>query len=336
MGNQVVGTVVEVVVDTVVIQEITTRRNGVVATVVEEVVDTVSFFFLFSYQKKPAVFLVGGRHRCSERACCRSTADRSSSSSLFTAIFLWWARWFQRCTTLIVFNQIFALTHVFVIFVLLPSPLCCMCLHVLHVFACVVCVGGGGGRGGGGGGYGGGGGGGGALGASLNANIQWDLSKLAVFEKNFYMEHPHVTAMGEQEVVNLRKASDMTCIGDNIPKPVRTFEEASFPVYVLDEIKKLGFEKPTGIQMQGWPMALSGRDMIGIAATGSGKTLAFILPGIVHINAQVSDLSSPLLFLGVLIRCRVVALSRCRVVALSRCRVVALSRCCDWFWVDPW
>ena len=36
-------------------------------------------------------------------------------------------------------------------------------------------------------------------------------------------------------------------------------------------------------------MALSGRDMIGIAATGSGKTLAFILPGIVHINAQVSD-----------------------------------------------
>ena len=41
----VVGTVVEEVVDTVVIQEITTRRNGVrVATVVEEVVDTVSFF----------------------------------------------------------------------------------------------------------------------------------------------------------------------------------------------------------------------------------------------------------------------------------------------------
>ena len=116
-----------------------------------------------------------------------------------------------------------------------------------------------------------------------------DLSKLAVFEKNFYMEHPHVTAMTDQECVNVRKAHDMTCIGDNIPKPVRTFEEASFPVYVLDEIKKLGFEKPTGIQMQGWPMALSGRDMIGIAATGSGKTLAFILPGIVHINAQVSD-----------------------------------------------
>ena len=33
-------------------------------------------------------------------------------------------------------------------------------------------------------------------------------------------------------------------------------------------------------------MALSGRDLVGIAATGSGKTLAFLLPGIVHINAQ--------------------------------------------------
>lgn len=33
-------------------------------------------------------------------------------------------------------------------------------------------------------------------------------------------------------------------------------------------------------------MAMSGRDMVGIASTGSGKTLAYILPAIVHINAQ--------------------------------------------------
>lgn len=33
-------------------------------------------------------------------------------------------------------------------------------------------------------------------------------------------------------------------------------------------------------------MAMSGRDMIGIAQTGSGKTLAYLLPAIVHINAQ--------------------------------------------------
>ncbi|KAJ2760084.1 ATP-dependent RNA helicase dbp2, partial [Coemansia nantahalensis] len=54
----------------------------------------------------------------------------------------------------------------------------------------------------------------------------------------------------------------------------------------MSEIRKLGFEKPTAIQSQGWPMALSGRDMVGIASTGSGKTLAYTLPGIVHISAQ--------------------------------------------------
>jgi superfamily II DNA/RNA helicase len=33
---------------------------------------------------------------------------------------------------------------------------------------------------------------------------------------------------------------------------------------------------------------LKGRNMVGISATGSGKTLAFLLPGMIHINAQVS------------------------------------------------
>lgn len=58
------------------------------------------------------------------------------------------------------------------------------------------------------------------------------------------------------------------------------------PDYVLQEITKAGFSEPTAIQAQGWPMALRGRDLIGIAETGSGKTLAYLLPAIVHVNAQ--------------------------------------------------
>lgn len=38
--------------------------------------------------------------------------------------------------------------------------------------------------------------------------------------------------------------------------------------------RKQGFSAPTAIQAQGWPIALSGKDMVGIAQTGSGKTLA--------------------------------------------------------------
>lgn len=55
---------------------------------------------------------------------------------------------------------------------------------------------------------------------------------------------------------------------------------------MLQEITKAGFVEPTPIQSQGWPMALRGRDLIGIAETGSGKTLAYLLPAIVHVNAQ--------------------------------------------------
>merc|ERR1719209_1244989 len=91
----------------------------------------------------------------------------------------------------------------------------------------------------------------------------------------------------QQEAEDIRKNKAITIVaGTDVPKPVRTFEEASFPEYILDELTFVGFKEPTAIQVQGWPIALSGRDMVGIAETGSGKTLSFLLPAIVHINAQ--------------------------------------------------
>ena len=42
----------------------------------------------------------------------------------------------------------------------------------------------------------------------------------------------------------------------------------------MGQIRKNGWQSPTAIQSQGWPVALSGLDMVGIAQTGSGKTLA--------------------------------------------------------------
>ncbi|KAK6456536.1 ATP-dependent RNA helicase DBP2 [Scheffersomyces xylosifermentans] len=115
---------------------------------------------------------------------------------------------------------------------------------------------------------------------------EWDLESLPKFEKNFYEENPAVSARSEKEIADFRKEHQMSVIGDNIPNPITTFDEAGFPDYVLKEVKAQGFPSPTAIQCQGWPMALSGRDMVGIAATGSGKTLSYCLPAIVHINAQ--------------------------------------------------
>ncbi|KAK9278514.1 hypothetical protein L1049_028081 [Liquidambar formosana] len=92
--------------------------------------------------------------------------------------------------------------------------------------------------------------------------------------------------MSEQEVRLYRARRDITVEGLDVPKPIRMFQEACFPDYCLEVIAKLGFVEPTPIQSQGWPMALKGRDLIGIAETGSGKTLAYLLPALVHVSAQ--------------------------------------------------
>lgn len=42
----------------------------------------------------------------------------------------------------------------------------------------------------------------------------------------------------------------------------------------MDVLVQQNFKEPTPIQAQGFPLALSGRDMVGIAQTGSGKTLS--------------------------------------------------------------
>ncbi|SMR45775.1 unnamed protein product [Zymoseptoria tritici ST99CH_1E4] len=155
--------------------------------------------------------------------------------------------------------------------------------------------GGGGYQGSGGYGQGGGGGGGGFGGAggdrmsNLGAGLktqQWDMNTLPKFEKSFYKEDPAVAARSQAEVDEFRKKAQITIQGRDVPKPVETFDEAGFPNYVMSEVKAQGFEKPTAIQSQGWPMSLSGRDVVGVAETGSGKTLTYTLPAIVHINAQ--------------------------------------------------
>ncbi|XP_067639051.1 uncharacterized protein mahe [Eurosta solidaginis] len=113
---------------------------------------------------------------------------------------------------------------------------------------------------------------------------RWE--NLQPFKKNFYVPHPNTLNMSEQQVAEMRIELEITVSGNGIPHPVSTFEECSLPEYTIEEMKRQGFTKPTAIQAQGWPIALSGRDLVGIAQTGSGKTLAYMLPAMVHIANQ--------------------------------------------------
>jgi len=116
--------------------------------------------------------------------------------------------------------------------------------------------------------------------------VDWGRANLEKFEKHFFFEHADVKARTNEEVTAWLQENKCTQEGKDIPKPVFTFMEASLPDYILAEIARAGFTSPTPIQSCGWPMALTGRDVVGIAKTGSGKTLAFIVPAVIHINAQ--------------------------------------------------
>jgi len=160
----------------------------------------------------------------------------------------------------------------------------------------------GGGRGGGGfrGGndrFGGGRGGGGfdrRGGGSFNdgpggslKNVRWDDYTLVPIEKNFYNPQPSIANADPRDVEAFRNEHQITIQrGSNVPNPITSFNEGGFPDYVLGEISRKGFKSPTAIQAQGWSLALSGLNTVGIAQTGSGKTLAYVLPSIIHINAQ--------------------------------------------------
>lgn len=70
-----------------------------------------------------------------------------------------------------------------------------------------------------------------------------------------------------------RQNTEITVEGENIPNPIQHFVEGNFPSYIMEGIRREGYLQPTPIQAQGWPIALSGRDLVAIAQTGSGKTL---------------------------------------------------------------
>merc|ERR1719336_2682362 len=92
-------------------------------------------------------------------------------------------------------------------------------------------------------------------------DVNWKKHTLKPFQKNFYTEHPAVAKRSDADVEAFRRKHEMIVKAHGsvpVPKPVSTFAEANFPSYVLQEL----------------------------AVAGSGKTLCFLLPAIVHINAQ--------------------------------------------------
>uniref|UniRef100_A0A8C6D3E6 RNA helicase n=1 Tax=Moschus moschiferus TaxID=68415 RepID=A0A8C6D3E6_MOSMO len=137
--------------------------------------------------------------------------------------------------------------------------------------------------------------------------IDWDRVKAGVAEwkkrkwadlppikKNLYIESKATHLLSQAQVDIWRKENfnircDDLTEGEKrpIPKPTCTFEDA-FQQYpeIMQSIRRAGFQKPTPIQSQAWPIILQGIDLIGIAQTGTGKTLSYLMPGFIHLHSQ--------------------------------------------------
>merc|ERR1719445_997236 len=70
----------------------------------------------------------------------------------------------------------------------------------------------------------------------------------------------------DQEAPVTREASD------------KTFAELGLVDVLCEACEKVGWKKPSKIQAEAIPVALTGNDVIGLAETGSGKTGSFVLP----------------------------------------------------------
>lgn len=62
-----------------------------------------------------------------------------------------------------------------------------------------------------------------------------------------------------------------------------TFQQLNISQPVLKALEEKQFSTPTSIQQHAIPVALGGRDILGLAQTGTGKTAAFAIPVIEHL-----------------------------------------------------
>ncbi|PKX94654.1 RNA-dependent ATPase RRP3 [Aspergillus novofumigatus IBT 16806] len=76
---------------------------------------------------------------------------------------------------------------------------------------------------------------------------------------------------------NTAEMQDEAAPTETRPAP-KSFKDLGIIDQLCEACETMGYKAPTPIQAESIPLALQGRDLIGLAETGSGKTAAFALP----------------------------------------------------------
>lgn len=79
------------------------------------------------------------------------------------------------------------------------------------------------------------------------------------------------------------RRSHMITATCTLPDPIQSFEVSPFDSRLKAAMAAAGYQTPSAIQAQAWPVALNGRDLVAIAKTGSGKTVGFLMPAFTKI-----------------------------------------------------
>ncbi|KAH9964569.1 P-loop containing nucleoside triphosphate hydrolase protein [Russula dissimulans] len=100
--------------------------------------------------------------------------------------------------------------------------------------------------------------------------------------------------IGVDHMANFPMPRDrVTAKGNNAPERVATFEELRdryrIKPQLMGNLKRYGYEHPTGIQSAGCPILLESRDLAAISPTGTGKTLSYLLPIMTLLHAPISS-----------------------------------------------
>jgi ATP-dependent RNA helicase RhlE len=99
-------------------------------------------------------------------------------------------------------------------------------------------------------------------------------------KKGAHRERPRAAA-ADPAPPSAAEPAPTTESGTRDNTPVASFEQLGLIPEVVSSVREAGYTSPTPIQQQAIPIALKGRDLIGLAQTGTGKTAGFTLP-IVH------------------------------------------------------
>ena len=106
------------------------------------------------------------------------------------------------------------------------------------------------------------------------------------FRRKFYIEVAEITKLTQEEVDKIREDNDAIQVNKSAPKPILEWWQAGLSERIESVIRKLQWAQPSPIQKQLLPVAMSGRDCVGVAKTGSGKTAAYLLPLFRHCMDQ--------------------------------------------------